>query len=105
MRRLLGVLILITSVALSGCSAKGSYTSFQVQHKPLFGDKAKSIFDYEGLDRNPVIGIPGIFGSRLINSDNGEVVWGQFTGLEMITKYSKEKIRLMSLPMEEGKSL
>jgi len=102
--RLLGVLILMTAVAVTGCSSTGSYTSFEVDRKPLFGNKAKQIFDYEGLDRNPVIGIPGIFGSRLINSDNGEVVWGQFTGLEMITKYSKAKIRLMSLPMEKGKS-
>jgi len=100
----LSVLMLAASVAFAGCTATGSYGSFKTQNEPLFGDKAKDIFDYEGLDRNPVIGIPGIFGSRLINKDTGEVVWGKFTGLEAITSFSKERIRLLSLPMQKDGS-
>lgn len=33
----------------------------------------------ENQDRNPVIVIPGLMGSRLENRDTGQVVWGAFT--------------------------
>ncbi len=33
----------------------------------------------ENQDRNPVIVIPGLMGSRLVNRDTGQVVWGAFT--------------------------
>lgn len=33
----------------------------------------------ENKDRNPVIVIPGLMGSRLENRDTGQVVWGAFT--------------------------
>ena len=34
---------------------------------------------YHEPDRNPIIVIPGILGSRLIDDDSGRTVWGAFT--------------------------
>jgi len=54
-------------------------------------------------DRNPVIVIPGILGSRLVAED-GQVVWGAFAG--DYAKPSKPSgARLVALPMAKGKSL
>ncbi|MEM8872856.1 MAG: hypothetical protein AAGD32_01240 [Planctomycetota bacterium] len=49
-------------------------------------------------DRNPVIVIPGILGSRLETPD-GQVVWGQF-GRGSVNPRTEEGIALMSLPAD-----
>lgn len=51
----------------------------------------------EHLDRNPIIVIPGILGSRLID-DQGRTVWGEF-GAGALNPASEEGRRLMALPM------
>jgi len=55
-------MVLIIAVALTGCSATGSYSSFQTDKKIRVGEMARQAFQYEGIDRHPVIVIPGIFG-------------------------------------------
>lgn len=44
----------------------------------------KSIYtrsaQYHGVDRNPVIVIPGILGSKLKDDSTGRIAWGAFTG-------------------------
>lgn len=95
----------LLAIALSGCSATGSYSSFQSDPKILVSDIARNAFQYEGMDRNPVIVIPGIFGSRLKDPESKTVVWGQFTGGEFLGNFSAEQLRLLSLPMAEGKDL
>ena len=54
-------------------------------------------------DRNPVIVIPGILGSRLVAED-GTVVWGAFTG-GFAHPSTDTGARLVGLPMERGKTL
>ncbi len=96
---------LIIAVALNGCSATGSYSSFQTDTKIRVGDMARQAFQYEGIERHPVIVIPGIFGTQLTDPETKTIVWGQFTGEEMVANFSAEQLRLLSLPMEEGKDL
>jgi pimeloyl-ACP methyl ester carboxylesterase len=95
----------IVTFVFSGCSATGSYNSFKTDRKILISDQARRAFQYEGLERHPVIVIPGIFGSRLVDSASQRIVWGLFTGKEMIENFSTNQMRLLSLPMTEGKSL
>jgi len=52
-------------------------------------------------DRNPVIVIPGVLGSKLINAETDQVVWGAFTGGAVNPKKA-EGARLFALPMQEG---
>ena len=96
---------LVLAVAFNGCSATGSYNSFKTDRKILVGDGIREAFRYEGLERHPVIVIPGIFGSRLVDPGSKRIVWGLFTGKEMIENFSSKQIQLLSYPMEEGKSL
>jgi pimeloyl-ACP methyl ester carboxylesterase len=97
--------VVIIAVALSGCSATGSYASFRTDKKILVGNASRKAFQYEGIERHPVIVIPGIFGTQLTDPKTKTIVWGQFTGEEMVANFSTEQLRLLSLPMEEGKNL
>jgi pimeloyl-ACP methyl ester carboxylesterase len=54
-----------------------------------------------GDDRNPVIVIPGILGSRLVDSRTGQVVWGAFTYGAADADFP-DGARLVALPMAEG---
>ncbi len=50
------------------------------------------------IDDNPIIIIPGIIGSRLINSKTGKVVWGSLRAQQMFSKSSSGAI---ALPIDE----
>jgi pimeloyl-ACP methyl ester carboxylesterase len=66
----------------------------------LYTDLAKE----EDPNRNPVIVIPGVLGSTLVESDTGKMAWGEIgRGLENPKK--AEEIRRIALPMQEGKTL
>ena len=54
--------------------------------------------------RNPVIVIPGILGSKLVDPVSGKLVWGAFGG-SSIKPTTANGARLMSLPMQEGLTL
>ncbi len=105
LRIILNITALSVVLVLAGCSATGSYSSFKTEHKILIGDETRKAFQYEGIERNPVIVIPGIFGSRLVEPESKKIVWGLFTGNEMIANFSNDQIRMISLPMAEGKTL
>ena len=53
---------------------------------------------------NPIILIPGILGSRLVDENPGEIVWGIFSGT-YADPGSPEEARLVALPMREGSDL
>lgn len=55
--------------------------------------------------RNPVIVIPGVLGSRLVNDENGEVVWGRFERASLIRRKNGDITSSIALPMREGASL
>lgn len=51
--------------------------------------------------RNPVIVIPGILGSRLVTEQTRRVVWGAFAG-DYADPRTEEGARLVALPMALG---
>lgn len=51
-------------------------------------------------ERNPVIVVPGILGSKLVDPESGKVVWGAFGG-DFIKPSTPEGARLASVPMDE----
>ncbi|WP_010585696.1 lipase/acyltransferase domain-containing protein [Schlesneria paludicola] len=55
-------------------------------------------------DRNPVIVIPGVLGSRLVDQRSGQVVWGQFGG-DSIDPHTPWGARMIALPMSQGQPL
>lgn len=63
----------------------------------LYGDVAK----YESPDRDPVIVIPGILGTRLVDDATGKVVWGAFSREGINPKIDSEA-RLLAIPMKPG---
>ena len=66
----------------------------------------KSIYDrsaqYHGPDRNPIIVIPGILGSRLVDDNTGKTVWGAFRK-EYADPKTPEGAQLISLPIDEDR--
>ncbi|MCZ6597696.1 MAG: hypothetical protein O7B99_08670 [Planctomycetota bacterium] len=61
-------------------------------------DEAAKVHD---LRRNPVIVIPGILGSKLVDDETGTVVWGAFEG-DYANPNRPAGARLFSIPMAEG---
>lgn len=58
----------------------------------------------DDLERNPVILIPGILGSRLREGEGGRIAWGAFeSGAVDVRK--PEGLRSLALPMREGAQL
>ena len=71
---------------------------------PDLGDRYNRTAQYHGPDRNPVIVIPGILGSKLTHPPTGTRVWGAFEG-GAADPGTAEGARLIALPMAEGKTL
>ncbi|MEN8807941.1 MAG: hypothetical protein ABF291_10715 [Desulfobacterales bacterium] len=66
----------------------------------LYNDLAQ----HEDSNRNPIIVIPGLMGSRLIEGKSGKVVWGAF-GLGQVNPNTAEGARLIALPMQPQTAL
>ncbi len=99
------LIMLFVSACNSTDSAEGSYQSTKVYEKPLFGEIAKESAEYEGPARNPVIFIHGFLGARLHDKRTGECVWGNFTGRQIMSGFTKKYFRQLAYPMELGKPL
>ena len=61
--------LLLALTVLSGCSQKDQV----VDLGEIYNRSAKA----HPIDRNPVILIPGIQGSRLVDSETGTIIWGE----------------------------
>lgn len=89
----LGIAVVLALSVSSGCTS--------TPQAPHLGTLYSRAARYHDEHRNPVILIPGITGSRLIDATSGRVVWGAFSG-----DYAKPNrtngARLLALPMEEG---
>ncbi len=77
-------------VWLTGCSA--------FQTGPDLGHLYNELAQHEDPARNPVIVIPGILGSRLVEAESGNVIWGAF-GSGAVDPTTPEGARLLALPM------
>lgn len=85
--------IFMVVVLLTGC-APG-------RHTPDLGEIYSDLAGNEDPYRNPIIVIPGLLGSRLVDASSGEVVWGAF-GLGQVDPDTPGGARLLALPMKEG---
>jgi pimeloyl-ACP methyl ester carboxylesterase len=54
--------------------------------------------------QNPIIVIPGILGSNIVDSRTGDPIWGDF-GKRFANPKSDKNLRLIALPMQQGQTL
>lgn len=81
---------------LAGCTAK--------LYNPDLGGLYNALIQSEDPYRNPIIVVPGAFGSKLMVTDSDFVVWGAFGPGSANPKKPKDA-RLIALPMSEGATL
>ena len=87
---------LVFSVCLAGIVAGCASTSKQsVDLKAIYDKSAQ----YHAPDRNPIIVIPGILGSRLVDDVSGQTVWGAFRK-EYADPKTAEGAQLIALPLD-----
>lgn len=86
--------LLIPVIAMLAC-AKAQYNP-----PDLGGIYTRSAMRSD-VESNPVIVIPGILGSKLRDSETGQLVWGAFDGGEADPE-TPEGARLIAIPMKEG---
>ena len=71
---------------------------------PDLGSIYNELAMHEDPHRNPVIVIPGLLGSKLVDQDTGDRVWGTF-GLGQVDPNTATGARQFALPMGKGKNL
>ncbi len=76
-----------------GCATDHPNSSLAAIYNPLAQRP-----DYE---RNPVIVIPGVLGSRLVDDKTGKIVWGKYDKIRFRRQQS-EDLAEVSLPMGQG---
>lgn len=86
----------LAAVCLAGCASKPSH--------PDLGELYTKAATAGEEQRNPVIVIPGILGSRLVEKETGRVVWGAFAG-DYANPNNPEDARLIAHPMKLGSPL
>ena len=99
------IVFIIMVCFVSGCTAVGSYQSLKMYDSPMLSDVSYATISYEGVERNPVIVIPGVLGSRLVNAKTGDIVWGKYAGVDVFRRHFEKKQLALGLPMEKGKEL
>ena len=90
------VIFLFFAFALAACTS--TYKA------PDLGGLYNSLVQNENPNRNPVVVIPGLMGSRLVEAQSGDIAWGAF-GPGTVNPNSISGARLVGLPMEKGKKL
>ncbi|MGB5617330.1 MAG: hypothetical protein WBM78_10850 [Desulfobacterales bacterium] len=81
---------------LAGCSSPSK--------APDLGGIYNNLAQHEDPYRNPIILIPGLLGSKLVDPDSEIIVWGAF-GTGTLNPNKPEGARLFGLPMQPGKNL
>lgn len=71
---------------------------------PDLGSLYNRLAQSESPYRNPVILIPGLLGSKLVNKPTGKVIWGAF-GSNTVSPRSAEGARMIAIPMEYKETL
>jgi hypothetical protein len=91
------VTLLIGAATAAGCAT-------QLAPAPDLGGLYNRAAQASGAVRNPVIVVPGVVGSKLVDRDSGRVVWGAFGGTSA-NPNQPDGARLVALPMAEGRPL
>jgi len=84
----------IFSMVLSGCAVFNKRPTSDL--KFIYQKSAQ----YHKPDRNPIIVIPGLLGSKLRNKETGQTVWGAFDG-KSLNPNTAEGERILSLPLQD----
>lgn len=79
--------------------ATGIIACSSAQRHPNLASLYNNLAQHEDSNRNPIIVIPGLMGSRLIEAESGKIVWGAF-GLGQVNPNTAEGARLIALPMQ-----
>ena len=87
---------LATVSLLGGCTSSLKF--------PDLGTLYDQAAQYRDENRNPIVVIPGILGSKLVDAPTQRVVWGAFTG-DYANPKKPDGAKLVALPMREGASL
>ena len=95
-RQFVACIILWTILATTACSAP--------PRAPNLGGLHSELAQNEDPRRNPVILIPGILGSKLVDRQSDVIVWGTF-GFGNANPNNAEGARLVALPMARAKKL
>ncbi len=74
------------------------------EHVPDLGSLYNALAMHEDPNRNPILVIPGLMGSKLVDQNSGKTVWGAF-GLGQVDPNTSEGARLVALPMVPGQPL
>jgi len=91
----------IVSIALIATALFGAYYLYsEVDQRKYIKFIYERSAQYHRPERNPVIVIPGILGSRLVNQATGMRVWGAFKGVS-VDPGTKEGAQLLSLPISD----
>lgn len=85
-----------TLLLLVGCSSSARHPGLLRHYEEAAASHGQRI--------NPIIVIPGIMGSKLVDESSGKVVWGTY-GIGAIRHSSPQGMRTMSLPMGQDRSL
>ncbi len=87
---------LAAAIALAAVAGWATTVAHTPDLRAIYDEPAQKIGDH----RNPVILIPGILGSRLVDEPSGRVVRGAFSG-DYADPEDPEGARLLALPMAE----
>jgi len=84
-------IVVLTGLAVTACASA-----------PTQRTTLKKVYDrtaqYHAPDRNPIIVIPGILGSKLVDDASGQTVWGAFRA-DYADPDTDEGARLVALPL------
>lgn len=72
--------------------------------EPDLGGLYNRAAQFDDATRNPVIVIPGVLGSKLVDRETGRTAWGAFSG-EYADPETPAGARAIALPMAEGRPL
>ena len=94
--RLAAVITLLPVLILTACASP--------YKAPDLGGLYNSLVQNESPYRNPVILIPGLLGSKLIDQQTGEIAWGTF-GVGNLSSGTASGTAGIALPMSKGQKL
>jgi pimeloyl-ACP methyl ester carboxylesterase len=90
------VIVLVGAFLLAACSSPPRTSDL--------GGIYNEMAQHEDPYRNPIVLIPGIFGSKLADRQGDRIVWGTF-GIGGSNPSRPSGARLIALPMQKGKNL